>query len=238
MTIIIPMAGLGERFSDYGYKLPKPLLPLPENPMIVEVINNLDVDAKYILIAQKEHDECYELSTLIEKTGIDFEMILLDSITQGPASTVLMARDRIDDNELIIVNCDQITLDLNVEYLRTYARINRADGIVGGFINSSPKNSFMKLNDSGTIIELREKEVISNYATNGFHYWANGKSFLSSADEMIRMKDTTNGEYYIAPSYNYLLKKGFKILPYIFNMHYPVGVPLDYQNYLEIYESI
>lgn len=238
MTIIIPMAGLGLRFRDYGYQLPKPLLPLPVKPMIIEVINNLNIDAKYIFIAQKEHEASYGLSASIEKTGIDFEMILLDSITQGPASTVLKARDRIDDNELVIVNCDQITFDLNVELLRTYARIKGADGIVGGFINSSPKNSYMKLNDSGHIIELREKEVISNYATNGFHYWLNGESFLSSADEMIRMKDTTNGEYYIAPSYNYLLKRGFNILPYFFNMHFPVGTPLDYQHYLDIYENL
>ena len=28
MNIIIPLGGLGKRFSDFGYKLPKPLIKL------------------------------------------------------------------------------------------------------------------------------------------------------------------------------------------------------------------
>ena len=41
LNIIIPMAGAGSRFSDVGYKDPKPLIPINGVPMIRIVIENL-----------------------------------------------------------------------------------------------------------------------------------------------------------------------------------------------------
>ena len=41
MNIIIPMAGKGSRFSEAGYKNPKPLIDVNGKPMIARVIENL-----------------------------------------------------------------------------------------------------------------------------------------------------------------------------------------------------
>ena len=43
INIVIPMAGIGKRFSDCGYTLPKPLLSLGKYSMIECVIKNLFV---------------------------------------------------------------------------------------------------------------------------------------------------------------------------------------------------
>ena len=84
------------------------------------------------------------------------------------------------------------------------------------------------------MVEVKEKIVISNLATNGLHYWKHGKYFVKSAEEMIAQNDRYNGEFYVAPTYNYLIKDGKKVLPYFFNLHFPIGVPED----LEKYQSI
>jgi hypothetical protein len=83
---------------------------------------------------------------------------------------------------------------------------------------------------------VKEKIVISNIATNGLHYWKFGKYFVDSAEEMIRGNDRYNGEFYIAPTYNYLINKGKKILPYFFNLHFPIGIPEDLEKYKNTYK--
>jgi hypothetical protein len=48
---------------------------------------------------------------------------------------------------------------------------------------------------------------------------------------MIEAKETYNNEYYVAPTYNYLIKEGKKVLPFFYNMHYPIGTPEDLLKY-------
>ena len=43
INIVIPMAGMGKRFADAGYKDPKPFIDVLGKPMIQHVIENLDV---------------------------------------------------------------------------------------------------------------------------------------------------------------------------------------------------
>ena len=58
INIVIPMAGLGSRFAKAGYEKPKPFIDVGGKPMIVRVLENLTYpDARYILIARKEHIE-------------------------------------------------------------------------------------------------------------------------------------------------------------------------------------
>ena len=139
---------------------------------------------------------------------------------------------------MIIVNCDQIIRDFNISNFLEFVEVNQADGVLGAFISSSKKNSYMKLDANGEVIELKEKIVISNIATNGLHFWKNGLDFISSASEMINNNERYNNEFYIAPTYNYLINRGKKILPYFYNLHMPIGTPEDLKKYENIYENL
>jgi len=54
MNILIPMAGAGTRFAEQGYTFPKPLIEVGNKPMIQVVVDNLNIQANYIFIVQKE----------------------------------------------------------------------------------------------------------------------------------------------------------------------------------------
>jgi dTDP-glucose pyrophosphorylase len=238
MNIIIPMAGEGRRFADVGYTIPKPFIPINGKPMIQNVIENLNIpNAKFIFITQKSHSVGGSLNTFLKSQKPDCEIIEIDEITEGPACTALLAEKYIDENPLMIINCDQMIHDFSAEELMEFATVNNVDGILGGFISSSHKNSYMKLDPEGWVIDVKEKIVISNTATNGLHFWMNGKSFVNSAKEMIEKNERYNGEFYIAPTYNYLIKDGKKILPFFYNLHFPIGTPEDLNKYKEVYEN-
>lgn len=235
LNVLIPMAGAGKRFEDVGYELPKPLIDVNGVPMVKAVIKNLNIDANYIFIVQSKHVTEYKLDEVLNEIVPNCKIFQVHYLTDGPACTALLAEKFITEDPLIIVNCDQIILDFNIDELLKFCRINNADGILGTFISASKKNSYMKLDYNGEVIEIKEKIVISNIATNGLHFWKNGKDFLTSSKEMIRRGEKYNNEFYIAPTYNYLINEGKKVLPFFFNLHIPIGTPEDLKKYLELY---
>jgi len=108
INVVIPMAGLGSRFSKVGYNKPKPFIDVLGKPMIERVIENLKIEnATYILIARKEHIESErEILKELEKK---YHIILvgIDQVTEGAICTVLHTRKYINnDVPLLLANCD------------------------------------------------------------------------------------------------------------------------------------
>lgn len=227
------MAGRGKRFVDAGHEVPKPLINVLGKPMIQAVVENLQIDGDYIFIIQRQYDDDYNVADLLTQIVPNCTIIQIDGITEGPACTALLAENYINDDPLIIVNCDQIIEDFNIEHLLKFTKVNKADGVLGAFISTSNKNSYLKLDQDGQVTEIKEKIVISNIATNGLHFWKCGKDFVWSAKEMIKANEKYNNEFYIAPTYNYLIKQNKAILPYFYNLHFPIGTPEDLIRYVD-----
>jgi hypothetical protein len=233
--IVIPMAGLGKRFEKVYPNTPKPFIDILKKSMLSRVIENLkNNDSEFIFISQEElfKDPRFEYS--IKEQDINYKTVIAPNKTEGPACSCLIAKELVNnDNPLIIVNCDQIILDFNIDNLLKFALYNNADGVLGAFHSTSSKNSYIKLGDDLRVQEIKEKIVISNIATNGLHFWKHGKFFVESAEKMIEANDRYSHEFYVATSYNYLIKQGKTILPYYYNLHYPIGIPEDLNFFIE-----
>ena len=241
INIVIPMAGLGKRFSDCGYTLPKPFLPLGNKTMIEQVILNLNQCNQFsrhqfffTFIVNNLQLNVTEFESKLHKifNKSDYQIVEIDYVPQGPADSSLIGVIKTDIQlPLIITNCDQIIEDYNFDLFNKFCETYSLDGALGTFHSSSPKNSYVKLNDTNEVIDVKEKEVISNVVTNGFHWWKKGLYFIESINQMKRNNDTVNGELFVAPSFNYMIKRGMKVMPFSFNLHYPIGTPKDYETY-------
>jgi DNA polymerase III alpha subunit len=198
---------------------------------VIENNNQLD-NSRFIFITRKELP-IYNLEKICKNLNVNYEIISIDYLTEGSACTCLLAEKYINnDIPLVITNCDQITEDLNIQNIIKYSEYNNSDGILGVFNSISDKNSYVKLNSNFEVIEIKEKVVISNIATNGFHFWKHGSFFVNSAKSMIQKNERYNNEFYVAPTYNHLIKSNKKIHPYYFNMHFPIGTPEDLNKYI------
>ncbi len=238
INIVIPMAGQGSRFAKEGYEKPKPFIDVNGKPMIVRVLENLAYpDARYILIARKEHmDKEKELVAEIEK---EFNAIFIpiDKLTEGTACTVLYARKYINNNEpLLIANSDQI-VDMNIADFINDCSTRKLDGSILTFVDkhSDPKWSFAKLDADNLVTEVKEKVVISEYATVGIYFYTKGKDFVDASIDMIIENDRVNNEFYTCPTYNYVIKDGAKIGIYNieFEQMHGIGTPEDLKKYLQ-----
>lgn len=232
LNVLIPAAGLGKRFNT---NIPKPLLDVCGKPMLVRVIENFNQfeNINFYVCILKDHEWHFNIKKIINKHLIcNINYIEIDKLQDGPAKTCYLSKQHINQEEsLIIVNCDQIIFDLNLKHFIEFAKKYNADGLVGTYYSNSPKNSYISLNDDGSVKQIKEKEVISNYATNGLHFWTKSFDFYNSCDKMFDRNDTVLNEFYIGPSYNYMINSDKKVLQYFFNEHFPIGIPGDLEKF-------
>lgn len=233
MNVVIPMAGAGSRFEKAGYMVPKPLIDVDGKPMIQMVVDNLDIKANYIYIVQKSHREKYDLDRLLNTITPNAKVVEVDGVTQGAACSALLAKEYIDtDAPLFFANSDQFT-EWNSSAFFDKMNQNDADGGIVTFKSIDPKCSFARVDENGLVIDVAEKNPISDNATVGYYYWKKGSDFVKYAEQMISLNIRANNEFYVCPVYNEALKEGKRILTYEAKKMWPLGTPDDLNIFLQ-----
>jgi HAD superfamily hydrolase (TIGR01509 family) len=233
MNVLIPMAGAGSRFQQAGYTFPKPLIDVEGKPMIQVVVDNLNIEATYIYVVQKEHREKYNLDTLLNLITPNCKIVEVDGLTEGAACTTLLAKEYIDnDAPLVMANSDQFVEWDSNEFM--YKMIEqKVDGGILTFTATHPKWSFAKIDEYGYVTEVAEKNPISDIATVGVYYWAKGSDYVKYAEQMISKNIRTNGEFYTCPTFNEAIGDGKKIKTFNIDRMWGLGTPEDLKYYLE-----
>jgi len=237
LNILIPMAGAGSRFAEANYVFPKPLIEVKGKPMIQVVVENLNIDANFIYVVQKEHREKYNLDTLLNLITPNCKIVEVKGITEGAACTTLLAKEHINTNSpLIMANSDQfIEWDSN-EFMYKMNEQNLDGGILT-FKATHPKWSFVKLDENGFVTEVAEKNPISDTATVGVYYWKHGSDYVKYAEQMISKNIRTNGEFYTCPSFNEAILDCKKIKIFNIEKMFGLGTPLDLEYFLNNYKG-
>jgi beta-phosphoglucomutase-like phosphatase (HAD superfamily)/dTDP-glucose pyrophosphorylase len=227
MNVLIPMAGAGSRFASAGYTFPKPLIEVDGKPMIQVVVENLNIQANYTFIVQKEHYEKYNLQYLLNLIAPNCNIVQVNGLTEGAACTTLLAKEFIDnDFPLVIANSDQFVEWNSNECLYAF----NADGIDGGIVSfkaTHPKWSYAKIGEDGFVSEVAEKKPISDNATVGIYFWKKGSDYVKYAEQMIEKNIRTNNEFYVCPVFNEAIADGKKIRIKGIERMWGIGTPED-----------
>ena len=236
LNVLIPMAGAGSRFQSAGYTFPKPLIDVHGEPMIQRVVGNLNIDANYIYIVQKEHRQKYNLDTLLKLITPKCNIVEVDGITEGAACTTLIAKELIDnDDPLLIANSDQFVEWDSSEFF--YKMIEqKADGGMLTFKSTHPKWSFAKVDESNNITEVAEKNPISDIASVGVYYWQKGSDYIKYAEQMIKKNIRVNNEFYICPVFNEAIGGGKTIKIHSIDKMWGLGTPEDLEYFIKNYK--
>jgi dTDP-glucose pyrophosphorylase len=237
LNVLIPMAGAGSRFAAAGYTFPKPLIEVRGKTMIQTVVDNLNIDANYIFIVQKDHYEKYNLQSLLRAIKPNCQIVQVDGMTEGAACTTLLAKHLINnDNPLVMANSDQF-VEWNSNEAMYAFNADKVDGGILTFKAQHPKWSYAKLDENGFVSDVAEKKVISDNATVGIYFWKKGSDYIKYAEEMIAANDRTNNEFYVCPVFNYAIKSGKKIRVKEISKMWGIGTPEDLNYFLDNYEG-
>ena len=212
MLLIIPMAGRGSRYANVGYTTPKPLIEINGKPMLYHAFQSVkDVPYdKVIFIALTEHEQLYGVSKLIkEQIVAEFELILLDDVTEGQLCTVLEAREFFKEGERLVIAASDTYIKSN--FGQEIENSKDCAGLISVAKLAGDHWSFAKTDDNDNVIEVAEKVRISDNASTGLYYFSNSKIFQKEAEELIAQKETAKGEYYIMPLYSKYIQKNKRI---------------------------
>ena len=230
------MAGEGERFRKVGYTVPKFLIPINGLFMIEWVIRSLQVpEANYIFIVQEEHEEEYDITRKLQSFVKNCTIIYLNKKTEGAACTCLSAQQYIDnDGELILANCDQYLEWRGLIPFLLEMDERNADGGIVTFKATESKWSFVKTDEDNLVLEVAEKNPISNQANCGIFYWKYGKQFVHYANKMIEDNFRVNEEFYVSPVFNYAIQDNLKFNSYHVDKFHGLGTPEDLEKFVNL----
>jgi len=87
-------------------------------------------------------------------------------------------------------------------------RIGNSTGFILTMNATGTKWSFVERDrvSLNSIIRVVEKIEISEEATVGIYGWTKTNFFVESYKKMITANDRVQGEFYVAPTYNYLIR--------------------------------
>ena len=247
VQVIIPMSGLGQRFSDAGYKDPKPLIEVDGKPIIEHVINLFPEENDFKFICNDKHLKETNMRDILLNIKPDSKIFEVPVINrEGPVQAVSLIYDNIDDDkEVIISYCDYGTYWNYDEFLND-TRSRNADGAVACYKGFHPhmlgndNYAFLKetLIGSRWMSAIQEKQPFTNnkmneYASNGTYYFKTGAIMKKYFKELMSRKIKVKNEYYVSMVYNLLVEDGLNVNIFEIENMLQWGTPYD----LEVYKS-
>ena len=238
---LTPMAGAGSRFTEKGYTVPKPLLPVMDLPMVVSAAKALPgPDENMVFVLRDFHISEYGIDKTLVEHFPDAKIIVIDQLTEGQASTCLLAKEFINnDQELFIGASDNGMLYDQAKFDQAK---EAADALVFTFRNNPtvlPKPAaygWVEVEkDDATIIEAKVKfdmpDPLKKHAYVGAFWFKTGKLFVEAAERMIAQNRRINNEFYVDECINDVIQLGYKAKVFEVDHYICWGTPNDYKTY-------
>lgn len=232
MNIIIPLCGKGERFLKNGYNQPKPLIKVFEKTIIEYVLDNLNiVDSDNVFIIYNTNLDKYDFKKFLNNK-YPFLVFIGINQTKGAAETLMLGIEHILDNNVYSNKC--LVLDCDTFYKEDILSIFRYsnENIVFYTKNydNNPIYSYITLDNNNTILDIKEKEKISDNANTGAYAFNKITLLYEYCKYVVENNITFNNEYYTSCVISEMIKKkelfkGYKLdEKYVFSLGTPSAV--------------
>jgi len=239
MNIIIPLGGLGERFLKEKYTKPKPLIDVLGKSMVQQVIDSLVINKNdKIILIYNEFLDNYNFSSIMKNKYQNILLIKLIKQTNGAVETILHSLKYLEkyhsnllDNKCVLIDGDTI---YNTDILNIYR--NEENNAVFCFNDDqeNPIYSYVTIDNSNNIIDIKEKIKISNFANTGCYCFKNGVVLKQYCKKIIKENIRSNNEHYTSCLISEMLKdknifKALKIQTHDFDC---IGTPTQLYKYV------
>lgn len=210
-VLVVPMAGLGQRFADEAYALTKPLIPVSGLPMVAQATHDLPSAEHHVFVLRADMagyaDVANQLISLYPKAIIR----TIDRVTEGQACTALIGLDALEDevgngcSPITIGACDNGAL-YDFESFGKVVEDPSVDIIVWGFrgypnaIRNPKMFGWIDAVD-GQVRSVSVKTPLDKPASDpivlGTFTFRRVDDFRRALDRLIARDGRVNGEFYI-----------------------------------------
>jgi len=244
MKVIIPMSGMSNRFIAAGYDIPKYLIEVDGKTVIEHIIDLYPKDTEFVCIMnRKHHDETYAPGLLLQILSGGSTIHVVEPHKLGPVHSVLQVLEEIDDDEPVVINYCDFSIEWNFDEFKKHVESTNCDGSVICYTGFHPHmlgsdNYAFCRTEGHKILEVREKQPftddkMSEFASAGNYYFRKGSYVKKYFKQLIDEDININGEYYVSLIYNLMIRDG--LYNTVFEVPHMLqwGTPFD----LDIYNS-
>ncbi len=244
-ALVLPMAGLGQRFANEGYALTKPLIPVSGLPMVAQAIHDLPAAEQQVFVLRADmqgHDEvARELIRLYPKAVIK----TIDQLTEGQACTALIGLDALTDalgvisGPVTIGACDNGALYDHAAFESMLANEN-VDVIVWGVRGYPNAKRYPQMfgwikDDNGRVSTISVKTPLESPTTDpivlGTFTFRRAEDFRRAVARLIARDGRINGEFYIDSCINDAIELGLRCHLFEVDSYLCWGTPNDLRTF-------
>jgi NDP-sugar pyrophosphorylase family protein len=242
MQIVVPMAGLGKRFADVGYTVPKPLIPIGGVPMVVRVVQNLPRADRTVFVCHPEHVAQYPVREVLAENVPGSVVVVAPGLTDGQACSVRLASESLDPYEPVLVAaCDNTQV-----YDRARFAALTADPTVDAAVwvyRGEPRVLVKPVwygwvrEANGRVVEVSVKKPISadplrDGVVSGTFWFRTAGLMLAGIDALVAANHRVNNEFYLDSVPNVLIGAGHGVGVFDIDKYIGWGTPDDLEDYL------
>lgn len=238
VTYILCAAGEGSRFRDYFGTLPKAMIELYGSTLLEWSLRSLPIcgQDRLVIITQKKHrvKEKMEQKIAMHYPFSSVVWLEIDALTRGQLETASFAFEHIlPESSVVIYNCDTY-----FESRTLLGKMNdpQVQGIIPCAQAQGDSWSFCEVDEHDRVLQVREKERISEWASVGLYYFKDAVLFCQRALHALAQPQTQTqqGEYYVAPLYQTYLDAGECVLMDRVSLFKPMGTPQQLEAFWEV----
>lgn len=241
-TLIMPMAGLGSRFAAAGCDAPKPLIPVSGKPMFLQAAASAPLADRAVFVCLREHVESFGMSAEIHSEFPEAKIVILDSVTDGQASTARLGLQGIGlDEPLFITACDNGMIWDGGGFLSLISDPG-VDAVIWTFrnnpcvLNDPCMYGWAVLAGPDSVARVSVKTPISasqlaDHAIIGAFYFSSAKIFLEGYGRLVEKNIRVNGEFYIDSLAGELAEAGYNVKIFEVGHYVCWGTPDDLGTY-------
>ena len=244
-SLIVPMAGLGQRFANEGYELTKPLIPVSGMPMVAQATRDLPPAEQHVFVVRSDMQGYEDVSTELKRIYPLSIIKTIDCVTEGQACTALIGLDALE-NELgnvpgpiTIGACDNGALYDAVAFDRLVDKPD-VDVIVWGvrgYPNAVRHPKMFGWIDAkdGQISSISVKTPLDNPVSDpivlGTFTFRRAEDFRRAVEHLIARDGRINGEFYIDSCINDAIELGLRCHLFEVDSYLCWGTPNDLRTF-------
>lgn len=210
MNIIIPLGGKGERFLRDGYYQPKPLIKILHKEMIFYVLDSLNLcyqDNVYIIYSFDLDN--FNFASIILAKYPKIRLIPIHYQTSGAVETLYYGLSHIMSNDssnkkCVLLDCDTFYSQDILEIIRNSPNNNLV--FYTKKYDEPPLYSYISMDSSCKILEIKEKVKISSNANTGCYVFNDITTLHHYSKFVLDNKITFNGEPYTSCVIDQIIK--------------------------------
>jgi NDP-sugar pyrophosphorylase family protein len=244
-TLIVPMAGLGQRFANEGYELAKPLIPVSGMPMVAQATHDLPPAEQHVFVVRSDMQGYEDVSIELKRLHPMSIVKTIDRVTEGQACTALIGLDALEKEfgnvpgPITIGACDNGALyDANAfDKLVENQDVDVIVWGVRGFPNAvrHPKMFGWIDAEEGEINSISVKTPLDNPTSDpivlGTFTFRRADDFRRVVDHLIARDGRINGEFYIDSCINDAIDLGLRCHLFEVDSYLCWGTPNDLRTF-------